>query len=85
MPSHSVIKHVNSAGLIVQIKEIKVAVFNQYNTTAIIKEDLRTKSGQVIVIDDNIAMAVTNMTVCSDIKKQQSNSEIYMRSNFYRI
>ena len=28
---HSLIEHVKSAGLIVQIKEIKVAVFNQTN------------------------------------------------------
>ena len=28
---HSIIEHVNSAGLIVQNKEIKVAVFNQTN------------------------------------------------------
>ena len=37
---HSLIEHVNSAGLIVQIKEIKVAVFNHINTKAIINEAL---------------------------------------------
>ena len=39
----SLIEHVKSAGLIVQIKKIKVAVFNQTNTKSIIKEALRTK------------------------------------------
>ena len=34
---HSIIEHIKSAGLIVQSKEIKVAVFNQNNTKSIIK------------------------------------------------
>ena len=40
---HSLIEHVKSEGLIVQIKEIKVAVFNHTNTKEIINEDLRKK------------------------------------------
>ena len=38
--NHSLIEHVKRAGFIVQSKEIKVAVFNQTNTKAIIKEAL---------------------------------------------
>ena len=34
---HSLVKHVNSVGSIVQSKEIKVAVFNHINTKAIIR------------------------------------------------
>ena len=62
---HSFIEHVKSTGLIVQSKEIKVAVFNQINKTQIIKEDIRTKKSQGRVIYEKRAMAMTNMTVCS--------------------
>ena len=40
---HSIIGHVQSADVIVKIKEIKVGVFNQTNTEAIIKEALIKK------------------------------------------
>ena len=40
---HSLIEYVKSSGLIVQGKEIKVAVFNQTNKKSIIKEALRKK------------------------------------------
>ena len=42
---NSLIDYFNSEALIVQIKEIKVAVFNHTNTKSILKEDLRNKNG----------------------------------------
>ena len=72
---HNLIEHVESAGLIVQSKEIKVAVFNQTNTKAIIKEALRTKNIQGRVTDEKLVMSMTNMNVCSASKKQQSTSD----------
>ena len=74
MSHHSFIEHVKSACLIVQIKEIKVAVFNQTNTKAIIKEAIRTKHSQVRVKDEKRDMAMTDMNVCSYIKKPKSTS-----------
>ena len=61
--------------MVVQSKEIKVAVFNQTNTKAIIKEALRTKNIQRRVADEKQFMAVINMSVCSSSKKQQSTSD----------
>ena len=49
-----------------------MAVFNQTNTKAIIKEALRTKKSQGRAIDEKQYMAMTNMTVCYTIKEQQS-------------
>ena len=40
---HSLVEHVKSAGLIVQSKEIKVAVFNQTKTKAIINYFIRPR------------------------------------------
>ena len=72
---HSFIKHVKNSGLIAQIKEIKVAVFNQTNTKEIIKEVLRIKKSQGRVVDEKKSTAMTNMTVCYYSKKQQSTSD----------
>ena len=75
LPHHGIIEHVKISGLIVKIKEIKVAVFNQTNTKAIIKEALRTKKSQVRVKDEKQSMAMTNMTVSYASNKQQSTSD----------
>ena len=80
---HSLIEHVKSAGLVIQIKEIKVAVFNQTNTKAMIKEALITNKIQGIMVDGKRAMAMNNMTVCSASKKQQSTSDY--PSDLYQI
>ena len=65
---NSLIEHVNSAGLIVQSKEIKVAIFNHTNKKATIKEAIRTKKGQGRVVDI-FFIAMTNMNVCDYSKK----------------
>ena len=78
---HNCIEYVKSAGLIVQSKEIKVAVFNHTNTKATIKEALKTKNSQGRVTDEKRSMAMTNMTVCSDIKKQQLTSDYPSKSD----
>ena len=75
MLHHSFIGHVNSATLIVQIKEIEVAVFNHTNIKSIIKEALITKNIQGRVTYEIQYMAMTNMTVCSASNKQQSISD----------
>ena len=49
-----------------------MAVFNQTNTKAIIKEALGTKKSQGRAIDEKQYTAMTNMTMCYTIKKQQS-------------
>ena len=74
MSHHSIVEQINSADLIVQSKEIKVADFNQTNTKAIIKEALRTKKSQVRVKDEKQSMAMNNMNVCYYRKKRQSTS-----------
>ena len=67
----SLIEHFKGECLIVQVKEIKLVGFNQTNTKAITKEALRTKNSQGRVTDKKRYMAMTNMKVCSDSKKQQ--------------
>ena len=61
--------------MIVQSKEIKVAVLNQTNIKSIIEESPRTKNIQGRVTDDKRSMAMTNKTVCYASKKQQSTSD----------
>ena len=75
MSCHSIIKHVKITGLIVQSKEIKLAVFNQTNKKTKKKESLIARNIQVIVTDDKILMAMVNMTVYSSSKKQKSTSD----------
>ena len=71
---HGLIEQIKIAGLIVQSKEIKVAVFNQTNTILIVNEALRTKNIQGRVTDEKRSIAITNMNVCSNSNIQQSNS-----------
>ena len=63
MSHHSFIEHVKSADFIVQIKEIKVSVFNQTNTKSIIKYALGKKHSQRTVTDEKRSMTITNITI----------------------
>ena len=75
MLHHSLIENVKSEGLIVQSKEIKVAIFIHTNKKAIIKESLRTKNSQGRVTDKKQYISMTNMNVCDSSKKQKPTSD----------
>ena len=67
---HILIGNVKNADLIVQRKELKVEVFSQKSTKAIINEDLRTKKSQGRVTYGNGSISMSNMNVCSASNKK---------------
>ena len=71
MSHYSLVDNVESAGLIVPSREIKVAVFNQTNKKTLIKGDLITKNSQQRATDDKLEMAMTNPTMFYIIKTPQ--------------